>query len=151
MAVDTYEYLQPPENKRERIGPDGIKEIWDPLYHIIDPGHSQNGPPCSTCFILSIHQSIMRGDRHLYLPCVRPFNLCFKCFPHRTTMHDPELELIYFNPPDSEKSVQNEGSVVEGGRASVRGGSPIGDQEAGDNDSEDNDSDADSDTESGSE
>ncbi|KAM0320624.1 hypothetical protein ACHAPQ_009870 [Fusarium lateritium] len=151
MVVDTCECLQPPEGKRERIGPDGVKEIWDPLFHIIDPGHVHQGTRCSSCFILSMHQPIIRGDRHLCLNCVRPFNLCFKCFPHHTTMHNPEHEHIYVIPPtDSEKSVQNEGSVVEGGRGSVSGGSPLG-EEAGNNDSEDNESDADSDTESGSE
>ncbi|KAM0212656.1 hypothetical protein ACHAQI_004612 [Fusarium lateritium] len=151
MVVDTCECLQPPEGKRERIGPDGVKEIWDPLFHIIDPGHVHQGTRCSSCFILSMHKPIIRGDRHLCLNCVRPFNLCFKCFPHHTTMHNPEHEHIYVIPPtDSEKSVQNEGSVVEGGRGSVSGGSPLG-EEAGNNDSEDNESDADSETESGSE
>jgi ankyrin repeat protein len=52
MGVDSYEYLQPPESERERIGPDGVKETWDPIFHITDPGDFHNRIPCSSCFIV---------------------------------------------------------------------------------------------------
>jgi hypothetical protein len=64
-------------------------------------------------------------------------------------MHNPEHEFIDCIPADAE-SVQSEGSAVEGGRASVRTGSPAGisHQQANDSETEDNESDDESDTES---
>jgi ankyrin repeat protein len=61
MGMDAYECLQPPESERERTGRDGVKEIWDPLFHITEPGNSHNYIPCSSCFIV--------GQRPLFLSC----------------------------------------------------------------------------------
>lgn len=52
LGVDSYEYLQPPESERERIGPDGVKETWDPEFHVTGPGDYHNRIPCSSCFIV---------------------------------------------------------------------------------------------------
>ncbi|KAF4994266.1 hypothetical protein FGRMN_5904 [Fusarium graminum] len=39
MDLETFDLLQPPESERERIGPDGAKETWDPLHEFEDhPG-----------------------------------------------------------------------------------------------------------------
>lgn len=71
-------------------------------------------------------------------------------------MHNPDHEFIECVPADAE-SVQSEGSVVEGSRASVRTGSPAGisHQQASETETEDNESedetDAVSDAKSGSE
>lgn len=98
----------------------------------------------------------IRGKRYLCDTCFRAFNLCFKCYPQRATMHNPDHEFIDCIPADAE-SVPSEGSVVESSRASVRTGSPAGisHQQANDSETEDNESDdetdAVSDAKSGSE
>jgi ankyrin repeat protein len=52
MGIDAYEYLQPSESEREHIGPDGVKEVWDPTFHITDHGYHHDGISCDSCFIV---------------------------------------------------------------------------------------------------
>ena len=55
MAMETRELLQPPESERERVGPDGVKEIWDPLFHTAEPGKVHHGIVCGGCFLVRRH------------------------------------------------------------------------------------------------
>ncbi|KAH6957155.1 ankyrin repeat protein [Fusarium avenaceum] len=113
MGVNSYEVLQPPESERERIGPDGAL-VYQPI----------------------------RGKRYLCDTCFRAFNMCFKCYPQRATMHNPDHEFIECVPADAE-SVQSEGPMS------------ISHQKANDSETEENESDdetdAASDAKSGSE
>ncbi|KAM0417014.1 hypothetical protein ACHAPT_012980 [Fusarium lateritium] len=43
-------YLEPPEDKRERVGPDGIKQVWDSAFHTAPPKE-----------YLEIHESTCQG------------------------------------------------------------------------------------------
>lgn len=117
MDMETRERLNPHESERERVGPDGVKETWDPLFHTAEPGRVHTGYTCDGCFLK------ITGPRYKCTTCEPSNDLCFKCFPNRATMHDSSHEFEEYVEPESEGGTPREPSVVDNGRASVSSGS----------------------------
>ncbi|KAH8733608.1 ankyrin repeat-containing domain protein [Ilyonectria robusta] len=139
MGMETRERLDPRESERERVGPDGVQETWDPLFHTAEPGRTHVDVTCDGCFLRII------GPRYKCTACEVSNDLCFKCFPHRATMHDSSHEFEEYVETYNEGGSQGEPSVVDDGRASVSSGS----RRAKDDDSrESEESDSESDDES---
>ncbi|KAM0445935.1 hypothetical protein ACHAO4_009645 [Trichoderma viride] len=82
----TRELLQPPEDKRERIGTNGVKEVWNPDFHITEIGKAAHGTRCSSCLLA------FSGPRYKCFECDEFIYLCFKCFPYRKSIHDADHE-----------------------------------------------------------
>ncbi|KAK7414638.1 hypothetical protein QQX98_006495 [Neonectria punicea] len=82
MDTGIKDLLTPPEDQRERIGKDGRKEVWDPDFHTTPPGKYHPGVECDSCLMEIV------GPRYVCVVCKEDINLCFKCFPNRTQMHD---------------------------------------------------------------
>jgi hypothetical protein len=57
VDISDYDYplelLEPPEDKRERIGPDGVKQTWDPAFHTTTPEDYIN-TRCDSCLLVSL-------------------------------------------------------------------------------------------------
>ncbi|RSL97661.1 hypothetical protein CDV31_012939 [Fusarium ambrosium] len=81
LYENSLEILEPPEDKRERIGPDGVKQVWDPSFHTTTPVDYIN-TTCESCLLPS------SGQWHLCRDCPDRVLFCFKCFPHRNEVHE---------------------------------------------------------------
>ncbi|KAF4427602.1 Ankyrin-3 [Colletotrichum fructicola] len=113
--------LEPAEHEREREGTDGSKEIWDPAFHSIPPGTNHPSAPwCNSCFV------IMVGARYKCFVC-DDYDLCFKCYPQRTDMHDEyhdfgEYHEDAFLYQDESNTSETDQSVDDESRASDEAG-----------------------------
>ncbi|GKT40023.1 ankyrin-3 [Colletotrichum spaethianum] len=84
---DIKELLQPVGHESQHDGKDDFKEVWDVAFHNIPPAPPHSGRPyCDSCF------AGMVGTRYKCTIC-DDYDLCFKCFPSRDTMHDANHEL----------------------------------------------------------
>ncbi|KAF5565823.1 ankyrin repeat [Fusarium phyllophilum] len=92
MDRETLDLLQPPKSERERVV-DDIRETWDPLFHQTEPGIKHPNTICDGCLMT------ITGPRQKCTTC--EFDLCFKCFPHRLDMHDPNHEFNEFFDTDN--------------------------------------------------
>ncbi|KAF5676117.1 ankyrin repeat [Fusarium heterosporum] len=141
MELTACEHLQPAESERDRVGPDGAKQTWDPLFHNTSPGRVHDGIWCDSCFLP------IRGPRHKCTTCDLSFDLCFKCVANGSTMHDSSHEFEEYDGLETAGSVKDEEPAVENDGASVSSGShkaediETEDSRSGDNDSEETDDD----------
>ncbi|RSL83545.1 hypothetical protein CEP52_016684 [Fusarium oligoseptatum] len=98
---NSLEILEPPEDKRERIGADGVKQVWDHAFHTTTPVDYIN-TTCESCLLVSrrvlfphtvtkksrIHSRVPGSGIYLCRDCPDRILFCFKCFPHRNEVHE---------------------------------------------------------------
>ncbi|OPB38934.1 putative ankyrin repeat protein [Trichoderma guizhouense] len=77
--TDLRHLLEPKE--RVKVTSEGIEE-WDGNFHEIKPGHQKGGYRCDSCFMDVV------GRQWKCVECSFDFSLCFKCFNHRSDLHD---------------------------------------------------------------
>ncbi|CAG1991720.1 unnamed protein product, partial [Fusarium graminearum] len=87
--------LEPPEDGMERVLEDGSKQVWDTAFHRTLPGKHHPGRFCTSCLMPIV------GPLYLCVDCQE--SICFKCFPHRKTMHDPAYEMKEVKEPGSSR------------------------------------------------
>ncbi|KAJ4191030.1 hypothetical protein NW755_005241 [Fusarium falciforme] len=138
------ELLEPPEDKRERIGPDGVKQIWDPAFHTTTPENFINAR-CESCLLPS------SGQWHRCRDCTEAIWFCFKCFPHRNEVHETGhtfKRCTFFTDSEDERSEHSgqDGEVSDGEESyAFRGGSGSSGTEETDTETDDDDDDDDDD------
>ncbi|KAK6952058.1 hypothetical protein Daesc_006587 [Daldinia eschscholtzii] len=88
IAVPTA-MLQP--EVRTRINQQGEKEEWDDSQHISSPGHLKL-TRCKSCLIHII------GIQWKCINCSHDFSLCFKCYSHRSDIHNREHNFEEIGP-----------------------------------------------------
>ncbi|UPL00554.1 hypothetical protein LCI18_011488 [Fusarium solani-melongenae] len=96
------ELLEPPEDKRECIGPDGVKQIWDPAFHTTPENYID--ARCESCLLPS------SGQWHRCRDCTEAIFFCFKCFPYRNDVHETGHTFIpwtFFIESEDERSEHN--------------------------------------------
>ncbi|KAH6691545.1 putative ankyrin repeat protein [Plectosphaerella plurivora] len=113
--------LRPSEHTR--VNSDGKKEEWDDDEHQSSVGHLKMDD-CTSCL------QHIRGIQWKCIECTEDFSLCFKCYRHRSEIHDPvhsfeEIEPlfdeeIYSTSSRSSGSEHGEPGPVEGSEGSVR-------------------------------
>ncbi|KAK4080972.1 hypothetical protein Trihar35433_2077 [Trichoderma harzianum] len=64
-----------------RVTSEGIQEEWDSDFHEIKPG-DRKSYECDSCFMDVV------GRQWKCVDCSDDFSLCFKCFDHRSELHD---------------------------------------------------------------
>ncbi|OBS26147.1 hypothetical protein FPOA_00090 [Fusarium poae] len=109
--------LEPQE--RSRVRQDGTVEVWDEYFHKSKAGDAKEYHYCDSCLVTII------GLRWTCTVCKDSYDLCFKCFPNRSGLHDMEHNFESIGPlyredvdGDSVKSHDTEDgalSVDEGG------------------------------------
>ncbi|KAL6790887.1 putative ankyrin repeat protein [Trichoderma sp. SZMC 28012] len=77
--TDLRHLLEPKE--RARVTSEGIEEEWDGNFHEIKPGDMKDYY-CDSCFMDVV------GRQWKCVDCSDEFALCFKCFSHRSDLHD---------------------------------------------------------------
>lgn len=80
--TDLRHLLEPKE--RVRVTSEGIEEEWDDNFHKIKPA-DRKSCSCDSCYV-SITGII--GRQWKCHDCLVDFSLCFKCFNHRSDLHD---------------------------------------------------------------
>ncbi|KAI1416701.1 putative ankyrin repeat protein [Hypoxylon sp. FL1857] len=96
---DATELLVPKSLTRE--GPNGKPEKWDKFFHKSRFGSLKNGD-CWSCFVT------IRGIQWKCIECAHDVSLCFKCYSHRSTMHDPEHNFEEIGPLYYEDHISSE-------------------------------------------
>ncbi|KAI8718223.1 hypothetical protein NCS52_00600500 [Fusarium sp. LHS14.1] len=135
------ELLEPPEDKRERIGPDGVKQVWDPAFHTTTP-EAYISARCDNCLLPS------SGQWHRCLTCsTESIWFCFKCFPHRNEVHRKGhifKRVTFFIESGDEQSEHDgqDGEASDGDESGVFRG-PSGSSETEETDTETDDDDDD--------
>lgn len=101
-----------------RTKPDGEEEKWDEYAHKSKTGHFK-GVPCSSCLVVGpfsitfasleltmrdLPQDII-GLRWECIECRESFSLCFKCFPHKSDLHNPSHSFNDIGPLYDAQSV----------------------------------------------
>ncbi|KAK4244200.1 hypothetical protein C7999DRAFT_44090 [Corynascus novoguineensis] len=81
--------LRPEESTR--VNSDGETEEWDDAVHEVEPGADKNAS-CDSCLVK------IYGIQWRCFTCDDGFSLCFKCFRHRSTIHDAEHEFQDIGP-----------------------------------------------------
>ncbi|KAL2192491.1 putative ankyrin repeat protein [Corynascus similis CBS 632.67] len=81
--------LQP--EKSTRVNSDGETEEWDDAFHEVEQGADKN-VSCDSCLV-NIY-----GVQWRCFTCDDGFSLCFKCFRHRSTIHDAKHEFQDIGP-----------------------------------------------------
>ncbi|OTA62324.1 hypothetical protein K449DRAFT_51317 [Hypoxylon sp. EC38] len=74
-----------------RIGSNGKTEKWDEFFHKSRIGDSK-GIKCWSCFVKIV------GIQWKCIECTHDVSLCFKCYSHRSTMHNPEHNFEEIGP-----------------------------------------------------
>ncbi|KAF5709137.1 ankyrin repeat [Fusarium globosum] len=85
------EDLEPHPQQRSRLGQNALEEIWDDNFHKTKDGDHKY-VPCSSCLVDII------GLMWRCMGCKEDFNLCFKCFPNRSSFHDPDHNFESIGP-----------------------------------------------------
>ncbi|KAI8673255.1 hypothetical protein NCS55_00644700 [Fusarium keratoplasticum] len=140
------ELLEPPEDKREHIGPDGVKQIWDPAFHTTTPEEYIN-TSCESCLLPS------SGQWHRCRDCTEAIWFCFKCFPHRNEVHETGHTFkrwTFFIESEDERSEHSgqDGEASDGEESDAfRAGSGSSGTEETDTETDDDDDDDDDDDE----
>ncbi|KAI8966064.1 putative ankyrin repeat protein [Daldinia sp. FL1419] len=66
-----------------RINQYGEKEDWEDSEHNSEPGHMKRAV-CKSCLVNIV------GTQRKCIDCTHDFSLCFKCYSHRSDIHDRE-------------------------------------------------------------
>ncbi|RGP62916.1 putative ankyrin repeat protein [Fusarium sporotrichioides] len=80
-----------------RTTPDGGKEMWDEYAHKSKAGHAK-GVACDSCLVEII------GLQWECIECSERFSLCFKCFPHKSDLHNPDHNFKDIGPLYADES-----------------------------------------------
>ncbi|KAG5812502.1 hypothetical protein H9Q74_013106 [Fusarium xylarioides] len=102
---DVKRLLEPSEDKKELITKNGIKKVWDPNLHIATKERYHDTIYCDSCKMYIV------GSRYKCQSCGLSFDLCFKCYPNRSMMHDPEHEFAEY---EEEEELERTLSKVSG-------------------------------------
>ncbi|CAG7562043.1 unnamed protein product [Fusarium equiseti] len=92
--------LEPQPDQRSRLDQNGLEEVWDDHFHKTKAGDYKYNI-CDSSLVA------ITGLRWKCMECKETFDLCFKCFPHRSSFHnlDHNFESIgplYYEDADHE-------------------------------------------------
>ncbi|KAF5011778.1 hypothetical protein FDECE_2145 [Fusarium decemcellulare] len=96
------EELTPEDSARVNL--DGEKEDWDEFFHKTKAGDKKDDY-CDSCLVNII------GVQWKCIECDDNFSLCFKCFSHRSEMHNPEHNFEDIGPLYDEELQSVDGST----------------------------------------
>ncbi|KAL5088988.1 hypothetical protein Trisim1_006132 [Trichoderma cf. simile WF8] len=110
---DLKHLLEPKE--RVRVTSEGIEEEWDNNFHEIKAGHQKNPIYCDSCFT---SMKWIVGRQWKCVDCSEDFSLCFKCFDHRSDLHDLTHTFRVIEPMYREEDSNGDGDAAAEAKSS---------------------------------